>query len=76
MWTNLVDKSATVQSGYLAPTHVWNFEVCVQEQIKTKSQIFARVVNPNVEVKLLFTKDEPISQSEPDIKISRVTRRI
>jgi hypothetical protein len=64
--TNLVNKSAAVQSGDLASAHVWHFEVCVQQKIKTKSQIFARIVNSNVEVQLLFTKDEPISQSEPE----------
>jgi hypothetical protein len=29
--TNLVDESATVQSGDLASAHVWHFEVSVQQ---------------------------------------------
>jgi hypothetical protein len=74
--TNLVDESAAVQSGYLASAHVWHFEVSVQQEIKTKSQIFARIVNSNVEVQLLFTEDEPISQSEPESKIKARLKKI
>lgn len=59
-----------MQSGDLASAHIWHFEVSVQQKIKTKSQIFARIVNSNVEMQLLFTEDEPISQSEPESKIS------
>ena len=63
---DLVDKCAALKTGDLTPPHVWNFEVSVEQKIERECDIFARIVDANVKVKLLFPEDQSIRQSEPE----------
>lgn len=50
----LVDKGATVKSGYLAPSNIRYFEVRVQQKIEAESVVLAGIVNTDVEMELLL----------------------
>lgn len=46
-----------MQTSDLATANIWHFQVCVQQQIKWKCNIFAGIKHTNVEMELFFTQN-------------------
>lgn len=46
----LVDECASVQAGYLAPSNIWHFQIGVQQQIEWERQIFAGIIDADMEM--------------------------
>ena len=60
----LIDESATLEAGYLTPADVWTFEVSVQEQVEGEGDIFARIVDADVEMQFFLAQDQPVGQAK------------
>lgn len=54
-----------MQASDLTTSHIGNFEICVQQQVEAKRQIFAGVVDTNIEMQFFLSKYEPIGETEP-----------
>lgn len=53
-----------MQSGDLTLAHVRYLEVCVQQQIERERQVFAGVVDADMEVQFLLANDQPVGYPE------------
>ena len=42
----------------MTSTDVWNFEVGMKQKIETESEIFAGIVDANIEMQLLFSENQ------------------
>ena len=65
---NLVNKSAALKPSNLASANIRHFEISVQQHVEGKCDILARIVDSNVKVKLLFSEDQSVGQTESEIK--------
>lgn len=63
--SHLIYERATVKSADLASPHVWHLQICVQQQVERKRNVFAGIINADVEVQLLLAQNQPIGDSEP-----------
>lgn len=63
----LVDKGAALKARYLTSPHVGHLEIGVQQQVEGEGDVLARVVDDDVEVKLLFAQDEPVGEAEREV---------
>jgi len=48
----------------LTPADVWAFEVSVQQQVEGEGDIFARIVDADVEVQFFLAQDQPVGQAK------------
>lgn len=55
--SRLVDESAPMESRNLASSNIRHLKVSVQEQIKAKRVILARIVDADIEVQLFLSQD-------------------
>lgn len=62
---NLIDEGAALETGDLAAPHVRTFKIGVQQQVAREGDVFAGIVDADVEVQLLLAQDQPVGQAEP-----------
>ncbi len=49
-----------MQSGDLAASHVWTFEVGVKQEVEVEGDVLARVVDSDVLVQFFFTENQSV----------------
>lgn len=54
-----------IQSVHLAPPHIGNFEVGVEEEVEVEGEVIAGVVDAYVEVKLFLAEYEAVGETKP-----------
>merc|ERR1711910_142319 len=59
-----VQEGHSIQPCHLAAPHVRTLEVSVEHHVEVEGCLLAGVVDANVEVELLFSKDDPVGNFE------------